>query len=434
MRSGATSLLDIDLDIQKNFFDQDLELDDHWVHKLPIVGNTIDFLIQQGASIHRWKSLTVRARIPQVLYKALEYIRPESATSLRFLSLEWKTRLAHSQIRLEHETPDYLSDYEQPSYNSGEQLSRLRTAHFNAFPIDFLLDRPLPILTGLVHLKLTPAFSLCSHARLHTMLSANPRLESLHIDSGSAVGHSEPTDLRVALPNLRSLALKTRKGTLSWALGIMSMVDSPGIEHLEISSPGLGAEAILKLATQIANRRPEDETPKDENASTQSLYPALLSLDISDIRTLDDCAEAFRELLSALPTVTFLAAPGSALERLDLYPWLLPRLERIRVSGKVPVEIDLMLCEREVYGFPVKTLEAQKSSLEPVMGWWPKSLTVVELPMRVVVFLEEFEDYDEDDDLEGDGDTESESDDGENDDSEDEDEGSDGSSDGEGES
>ncbi|KAG8680840.1 hypothetical protein FRC08_016008 [Ceratobasidium sp. 394] len=397
MRSGNSSLLDIDLDIGKNFFDQDpLELGDHWVHKLSSVGNAIDFLIHQGAPVHRWKSLTVRSRIPQVLYKVLEYIRPESATSLRFLSLEWKTRPAHSQFRLESQTLDYLFDYKQHRYSPGDRLPQLHTAHFNALPIGYLLDRPLPILTGLAHLKLTPAFSLCSHAKLHTILSANPQLESLDINSDSAVGSGnfESTDLRVALPNLKSLALAVRKGSLSWVLGIMNMIDSPGVEHLEISSPGLEAEAISKLATQIVISRPLD----DENEPTL-LYPSLQSLDISGIRTLNDCSKAFRKLFTALHTVTSLTAQGSALEKFDVFPCPLLHLERIKILGEVPPKIGAILCEREVYGFPVKTLEVRKGSLGPNMGGWPKSLAVVEVPVRCVVFLGEDESSDEDDDL-----------------------------------
>ncbi|KAG9093394.1 hypothetical protein FS749_014462 [Ceratobasidium sp. UAMH 11750] len=400
-RSGSTTLLNLDLDMTEGFFD----------YFGLSVKDTINFLVQKGASINRWESLMVRGEIPQVLYKILEYISPESAPSLRFLSLRWKTRSGPQTIEDEAQSLEYLDVFDQASSGSSDRFPQLRTVQFRAVPADFLFRRPLPMFVGLVHLKLTLATKLFPLPKLHTLLSANLQLESLHLGVSFCADRPGPANCRVTLLSLRSLMLAWQawdEGSLSWALETIEMINGPAVEHLELSSPGSSNEELLRLVEQIAPNVFENgniHASGGQTTSHQSIYPNLQSINIAKLEPADDCAETFQALLSALPTVTSLAAPHSALDLLGKMPWLLPRLERIRFFGRPPEALGSILSRRTNDGSALKTLEAQDTYLEAVRGCGIKSLDIVKLPATVVAEYYESddddddeEDYDDDDD------------------------------------
>ncbi|KAG8697582.1 hypothetical protein FRC08_006438 [Ceratobasidium sp. 394] len=297
-RSGSTTLLNLDLDMTEGFFD----------YFGLSVKDTINFLVQKGASINRWESLMVRGEIPQVLYKILEYISPESAPSLRFLSLRWKTRSGPQTIEDEAQSLEYLDVFDQASSGSSDRFPQLRTVQFRAVPADFLFRRPLPMFVGLVHLKLTLATKLFPLPKLHTLLSANLQLESLHLGVSFCADRPGPANCRVTLLSLRSLMLAWQawdEGSLSWALETIKMINGPAVEHLELSSPGSSNEELLRLVEQIAPNVFENgniHASGGQTTSHQSIYPNLQSINIAKLEPADDCAETFQALLSALPT------------------------------------------------------------------------------------------------------------------------------------
>ncbi|KAG8786132.1 hypothetical protein FRC12_016887 [Ceratobasidium sp. 428] len=398
--------------MKRNFFDRYYDPKDDVDHprKVAKAKKSIDLLVKYGAIISRWKSLTVSAWVPQILYEAIGYVHPTTAPSLRFLSLEWKTRLLDWTIDEE----DYSFKYyvQSSSHSSGpvEQFTQLRCAHFNAVPPDFIFKQPQPILVGLTHLKIASAFRLFSLAKLYTLLSASPQLESLEVTTGFAddenIGSS---DLQVVLLSLHTLSLSWNVSS-AWALGIMKMIDCPTIKHLQLDSV-VSKEEILQLACQIIDRnyrysKPEADTyidsdtdgsdlPTSNNQEVslrQHIYPALRSLDISKLVCHSRYAEAFRELLTALPTIEFLAAPDTTITQLGRKPWLLPHLERIKVFGQPPVKLNDILRRRIQGGLPVKILEIQEQYL-PLKGRLPKSLNVVKLPPPTPT--SEYESYDD---------------------------------------
>ncbi|KAG9102705.1 hypothetical protein FRC06_001381, partial [Ceratobasidium sp. 370] len=387
-RSGSTALLDLDLDMVDNFFD-DLGIC-HWSSRVFSVGSSIDFLLQKGASVNRWKSLIVRAETPQVLYKTLESISPESAPFLRFLSLKWKTHVGLRTIEREVQSLEYLTAFDQAFSSSNDRFPQLRTVQFKTVPVEFIFRRPLPMFLGLTRLELTSASRLFSLPKLHALLSANLQLESLHLGARSSVGNLELTDSRVTLLSLRSLVLAWDawdEVPLSWVLGTIKMIDAPAVEHLELASPGSYNEELLRLAEQLAPNVSENNDiccPGGQTISRRSIYPALQSINIAKLMPDGDCTEALQALLSALPTVTSLAASPSVLDLLGKAPWLLPRLERIKFFEYPPMGLVSILSQRIKDGSPLKTLEIRAADLQLVRSWGIKSLDIVKLPAMVV--------------------------------------------------
>ncbi|KAG8788130.1 hypothetical protein FRC12_014903 [Ceratobasidium sp. 428] len=236
---------------------------------------------------------------------------------------------------------------------------------------------------GLVHLKIAPAFKLFSHKKLHTLLSANLQLESLEVTTGLTEDDEnfETVDLRAVLQYLGTLTLSWNV-CLPWILGIMKMIGGPIIKHLQLNSVMM-ADELLQLARQIVDRSYRSDLPTSNNQEAlprQHVYPALRSLDIPEVRSYSGRNDMFRGLLAALPTVEVLTAPDAALTHLGEKPWLLPHLERIKVSGRPPVSLGAILRRRIRGCFPLKTLEIQEQYLTSVKGGLPKSLNVAKLP------------------------------------------------------
>ncbi|KAG8740336.1 hypothetical protein FRC10_004479 [Ceratobasidium sp. 414] len=383
----------------------------HWSSRVSSLKGSIEFLVQKGASINRWRSLVVRAEIPQVLYKTLEYISPESAPSLRFLSFKWKPCGGPETIEREDQSLEDFTTLDQGFPSSSDQFPQLRTVQFTAVPADFLLRRPLPMFVGLVHLKLISASRWFPLPKLHALFSANLQLESLSLGASFAVGNLvEVADCQVTLPFLRSLALAWEawdEMSLLWALGIIKMIDGPVVEHLELASVGSSNEELLRLTKQIAPSAPKNgkvgtpSRPPSDQTPCRSIYPTLRYLNITKLEPANGCDEAFQALLSALPTITSLAAPHSALDLLGRVPWLLPRLERIRFFGCPPEELGSILSRRMDDGSPLKTLEIPGIYLQSICGSWARSLNIVKLPATEAAEYYESDDDDDDEEEEG---------------------------------
>ncbi|KAG9088998.1 hypothetical protein FS749_001702 [Ceratobasidium sp. UAMH 11750] len=393
-RSGSASLLDIDLEMEKSFFGKLFDSDD-WVTMTFRAKRTIECLVQYGATTSRWNSLMVRAGIPQILYKSLEYIHPKSASALRFLSLEWRVHdNPDFTFRNEHRGLAYPVIFDNVYPNAGDRFPQLHHAEFNRVPTHFLLGRPLPMLVGLTHLKLASGFNLISHGQLHDLLSANPQLESLDISIGLGDSNDfEPTDRQVILPSLRSLVITSRSSP-SWAQGIIKMINGPAIEHLKLSGSISQQEAAFRLAKQIVDRTigsgadaPSAST-YSHGLSHQQVYPSLRHLDIGSLCPGYAGINASRDLFSILPTITSLTAPAKVFVVLRDQPWLLPQLEWVTIPGEPPEELGDVLRCREEGGCPVKTLEIQEQYLNLIRNTLPESLAIVKLTLASEVYYD----------------------------------------------
>ncbi|KAG8704057.1 hypothetical protein FRC09_003794 [Ceratobasidium sp. 395] len=417
-RCGPTTLLDIDLDMMNNFFDKHPDFD-NWPAKTSRTGKAIEFLMQHGAIPSRWKSLTIRSEVPQVLYKTLEYVHPQSAPALQYLSVEWSLRMnLITAIESETRSLSYLLIFNNIYPRTNETFLRLRHVEFITMPAGFLFGQSLPMLSGLTRLRLVPAFKLYSQAQLYELLSANSQLESLDIGGGIIDEDFEPTHRRVVLPSLRSLSVASG-ASCAWTLGILKMINGPAIEHLKLSYYGYQPDKMVQVIEQIvghiASEDSTDASPvptHNQALSRQSIYPALRRLDVSGMRLIDDRIKPFRDLFSLLPSITFLVARASLVSTLGDQPWLLPHLERIKLVGEPPEELCRILHRRAEGGYPIKTLETHEQFLSSIHDTFPESLTIAAVPgvyydsddedeIDEDDFDEDFdEDYDDDEDYE----------------------------------
>ncbi|KAG8788127.1 hypothetical protein FRC12_014900 [Ceratobasidium sp. 428] len=369
-RSRPIALLDIHLNLEESPYDRY----DHWPLEISRLENTIQFLAQKGASVSRWKSLTVLARVPQVLYKIVDYICSESSPALRFLSLKWRVRtrglLGSSTMDNENESLAYLSALNK-DISLSSCLPQLLTVRFTAAPSGFVFSRLVPMFVGLARLKLKSACSLFPLPELHTLLSANPQLQSLHLGTSFSGCDYNKTKCRVSLSSLRSLVLtwtSWEKTHVAWARAVMGMIDCPAIEHLELDAIGVYNDQLIQLTDQILAYVSESDSTSsyaypDQTTSDEPIYPVLRSLQMSKLKPNDDCTEGFRDLLSALPTITTLAAPREVLELLANDPQLLPRLERFKFAGRLPEDLSSTLCRIVDGGSTLNTLEVQLSDI-----------------------------------------------------------------------
>jgi hypothetical protein len=173
-----------------------------------------------------------------------------------------------------------------------DRLPRLRSVKLTAFPSGFLFHRPLPLVTYLTHLQLSAAYNSYSLAKLHVLLSANIRLESLSVGPGfNSAQDVEKTDSRVHLPYLRSVSLHSIS-SWDWALGIIQMVDAPAVDCLKLSAtpivlredmfPGIFRYiATGRSEVWLILRNPRDTYPLPK----RPIYPALEHLDHYGLET-----------------------------------------------------------------------------------------------------------------------------------------------------
>ncbi|QRV83469.1 F-box-like protein [Ceratobasidium sp. AG-Ba] len=389
-RAGS-ALLNLDLDFTTDFYRRYYEVrrDDDQGYKAARALGTINILEQYGATPDRWRSFILCGWVPKILYETVQYIHSVPCSSLRFLSIGWKTMMCDLPIMYEGTSSIEFSDYDNPNFNSKDLFPQLRTVYLNMFPVRFLLKRPLPMLSGLRHLNITPGFQQLSLAGLHTVLSSNPELNALSIYPGYAEHESfEPsTDLLVSLPLLRSLTLDSTGGNFSLIMKVMKMILCPGLDCLELIFPA-GMEA--DLVGQILDRSYStydiytgDESPPtpddNEQQSKDHLYPELKRLTLSYAY---QASRAFdtSDLLSALPTITFLAAPNHAIELLDKRPILLPMLKHIKIPNEPPKNLCKILNWRAKQNVFVDILEISEKYLDLVGSPLPRSLTVVKVP------------------------------------------------------
>ncbi|KAG8788126.1 hypothetical protein FRC12_014899 [Ceratobasidium sp. 428] len=191
-------------------------------------------------------------------------------------------------------------------------------------------------------------------------------------------------DHRVTLPSLRSLVLAWQAWDeiyLSWVLGVMDMVDCPAVQHLELDSPGVNNDQLLRLADQIlpSNVSGSDNTSHayyDQPTLHNPLYPALRSLHISRLLPRSDCAVGFRALLSSLSTISVLVGHLSVLELLAKEPILLPRLEHIKFLGPLVENLGNVLCQIS-NGTRLKTLEIPAKYMHSIHVDGTKSLAFI---------------------------------------------------------
>ncbi|CAE6401625.1 unnamed protein product [Rhizoctonia solani] len=348
-----------------------------WETQLEKVPYLLKFLISRGATIDRWKSLTVCAKQPEVLYAIIGFVNARPAYALRFVSCRWKVRGYNSDLEelRSLEYPHLLSE----SYSfSSPTTPKLRCVEFEAVPWGYVFNRPSPIFTGLTSLTLTSSYAYCSPGNLHKLLMSNPELEYLSLEISKRAAHEfeneiglpELATFNVCLSHLRSLSFITGSFT-AWALRMIKIVEAPVLKTLVISGRFKSLHGSMRLVNHFMKGIPG--TPGDETTSGNSsirrklAYPLLDELDISKLSMTP--SRALTEILLSLPTITKLKIDGNhRIGQLGKTPYVLPNLTHIYCFRVSYQQLGNMLRRRASAGFPVKVVYLDQTGFQGVIG------------------------------------------------------------------
>jgi hypothetical protein len=341
-RSGYTALLDIDISMLSRYWKEVKIGTNDWANQATYIPKLLEFLAFHGASTSRLKSLSIQSHQPEPLFKFIDILNAESAPALQCLSLEWRPyenlmdSIENARTRDIHNLPSDLRSL------SGLSLPNLHCVKLLSIPWGFVLDRPSPLLTGLTSLELTSATYLTTYSKLHELLSANPQLESLVINSRA--GNSLTTDIAshtVQLSSLRNLSIQGGC-YIEWVQDVLKMIEAPSLAKFTLSSLASFDERIVNLLRFIS----------------KPLYPALHELDISDI---GDGSSEVADMCSSFPSITRLSISYAQAKILCRVPWVLPQLNFIsfKYVDRVKSHLDLgdILRRRADAGFPIQVVE-----------------------------------------------------------------------------
>ncbi|KAJ1301541.1 hypothetical protein OPQ81_008789 [Rhizoctonia solani] len=264
LRAGPTRHLDIDLEMRKRFWKAiDIEARD-WETQLEKVPYLLKFLISHGAVVDRWRSLTVCAKQPEVLYAIIGFVNARPTRALRFFSCRWKVRGYNSDIE-ELRSLDYPYLFSESYSFSGPTTPNLRRVEFDAIPWGYVFNRPSPIFTGLTKLTLTSSYAPCSPRNLHKLLISNLELEDLSLSISKRAAHEfeneiepDPNDFHVHLPHLRSLSFATCSFT-TWVLCAIERIQAPTLRRLSVSGCFKSLRESARLTAHFIKQLPIDQ-------------------------------------------------------------------------------------------------------------------------------------------------------------------------------
>ncbi|KAB5590415.1 hypothetical protein CTheo_6132 [Ceratobasidium theobromae] len=229
------------------------------------------------------------------------------------------------------------------SLGRGPNRPQLRQVELHGLPSILIFNPYAPVVSDLISLTLVGSSVIPSVQRISTMLSSNPQLESLHL--GMDILRRDLFDpnislaqLRVQLPNLRSLVLSIKAG-FGWGLQLLQIIDAPGLEYFELRSSYLiyGCHSELDpqvLFWHIAVGRVHGALqlclpPKAKPPNSGSIFPSLCHLNIQQLYLADQ-----RRLLEAFPSITQVTLNEHALHTWVEHPSLLPNISLIKYAGQ----------------------------------------------------------------------------------------------------
>ncbi|KAF8604085.1 hypothetical protein BDV93DRAFT_606424 [Ceratobasidium sp. AG-I] len=336
-RSGPTRLLDIDLEMKMPYIDGISPFDRRPQEVRAL--ETLQSIVAHGGQIARWRSLIVIAKAAGVMFKTVSFINFEPTPELQFLSLTWKANFAAVDIQeviaLE-EAPEVLNEIY--ALDSGPRRPQLRSVEFGGLPKAFVFERTSPLVSNLTYLKLCPAFLLPSIQDIGTLLSASPRLESLHIDVmyvGEELFEPVLVQSQVLLPLLRSFTLRALTYN-NWCMSLLQSIDAPAVEYfrlegiVEYLSSGL---LLFYLGVGRTNGVLERGSAPGDRASRGPIFPSLHHLDLALSFNLAKGSKeqtSVLQLLSLYPMITQVTLSHPVLLALSILPTLCPNVSHFR--------------------------------------------------------------------------------------------------------
>ncbi|CAE6401642.1 unnamed protein product [Rhizoctonia solani] len=375
-RAGPSSLLDIDLELRTRFW-RVLDIDSSdWETQLDKVPHLLRFLISRGATVDRWRSLTVCAKQPDVLYAIIGFINARPARSLQLFSCRWKYWRHDLEGDEEERSLSYPHLFSESFSFSSSMMPKLRSVELNALPWEYVFNRSpnYPLLTKLTNLTLTSAYIPCEPRDLQNLLVSNPELEhlSLNISKQAATAFEgidpEPGTFRVRLSKLHSLSLSTG-GYTGWVASMLPVIEAPALRRFSVSGDFVLLLSGLNLAQYImGGKLPLQYDTLDDDPGTQNNTAAYPLLDELDISMLTVMTELLLDMLASLPTVTKLHVSSWHVKQLKSTPGILPNLAHLYCTRMSYGHLGELLRNRMDAGFPIGTVHIDRIGLEEV-GW-----------------------------------------------------------------
>lgn len=355
MRTGPTSLLDINIEMRTRYLDRLSVCVHAWRDQVTQISKVFEFLVALGARMHRWRSLAICAKRPEPLFKAIGMINAHAAPALRFLRLRWKIG-RFTGLNEEIESEECIRALHQSRFFSSLSPS-LHSVDLISVPWYFVLTQP-SLFRGLTKLSLTAACSVRLFSGFGNLLLSNPRLETLSIASGFAKPADWDFDFKpaiVRMTSLRWLAISTSTH-INWVLCVTQSIDAPLLQKLALSSRSECDPKMADLVRYIAtgNASSDNFAIGNSDLATKPIYPSLRELDISEFRI---TYYNLKYLLSALPSVSRIAMSADQAEVLGEEPWVLPNLAYLDFPGVPYSLLGNLLQLREEAGVPIKAVD-----------------------------------------------------------------------------
>lgn len=246
-------------------------------------------VVSHGGTIGRWRSLVVRASVPEALFEVVAFINSSPAPALQLVCLKRHIDDWDDARRCDRRT-------RIPSLDSLHSLThgleRPQLSHVELFGLtcSYIFNRASPMLSNLRHLKLSCSGDPYTANDISRLLSASPQLEYLSLDVGAArcadLGRfARPA--KVLLPSLHSLALRVYNFD-EWAKPLLKIIDAPGVESLRLSCKGGGLSPMLDvLRTGRLDGVLQSKSSKS-NSRRGPIFPSLRRLHLDDVDMADE--------------------------------------------------------------------------------------------------------------------------------------------------
>ncbi|KAG8696139.1 hypothetical protein FRC11_000953, partial [Ceratobasidium sp. 423] len=91
-RTGSTALLDVEIEMRSGFWNRAGIFPTDWASQLEYISDLLGFLKTHGATPDRWRTLSICAGQPELLFKAIAFLHKQVSPALRCLSLKWASK------------------------------------------------------------------------------------------------------------------------------------------------------------------------------------------------------------------------------------------------------------------------------------------------------------------------------------------------------
>ncbi|KAF8604086.1 hypothetical protein BDV93DRAFT_606425 [Ceratobasidium sp. AG-I] len=383
-RSGPSCPLDIDIEMKTPYIDGISRFGGSLQANRAL--ETLQSIVAHGGQVARWRSLTVVAKMPQVIFKTISFINSEPTLALRFLSLTWKAIIdvaEHQEVDVLEVAPEVFDD--NYALDFGRRRPQLQNVELNGIPKDYVFERASPLVSNLTSLKLATSFFLPSIRATSALFSASPRLESLYIDTtyaDSDLFELAVAPLQVSLPLLRSFSLHAAT-YYNWSLCLLQIVNAPAVQHFELYAGvaflnQLGDfKPLLRFlgAGRISGSLQCDQIPADQ-PYCGPIFPSLhhLELKLDFDLALDSIRQVtVQNLLQAYPMITQVTLSYPAMLAFSRAPTLLPNISHFKYYGpriaSFPATMQNIATVREEAGMRIPVLDIVFTG-KSVLNWF----------------------------------------------------------------